>query len=162
EPEGQCARADRRARGYDRGGVLRRSALSAAAALVRQRRGRALMPGEGAAADVLALDARRLTAAVASVFACLGLARGDATIVAGRAAGVSQAAPPRRGGPPGRRGVAAAPWWGPRPPRGGGGGGGGRPAPGRPGAPPGRAGGGGGRPPPRPPPPPPPPQSDPE
>src|SRR5262249_16533334 len=61
---------------------LRRSTLSAAAVLVRQRRGRALMPAASADSEAVAIDARRLISVVADVFTAAGIAAADAQVVA--------------------------------------------------------------------------------
>src|SRR5262249_28839180 len=80
ESERPCARADAGARRNDRARNLRRSALSRAAVLVQQRRGRPLMaPGVTGA---VASDAQPLTPAVADIFTATGIAAADAQIVA--------------------------------------------------------------------------------
>src|SRR5262249_11509036 len=76
------ARPHVRARGNGRDRDLRRSALSAASVLVRQRRGRPLMSQPAAAEpDIVVVDAGRLTAAVADIFIAVGIAADDAKTV---------------------------------------------------------------------------------
>src|SRR5262249_48237742 len=61
---------------------LRRPALPGATFLVRQRRGRALMPAASAAGEAVAIEAQRLTSAVADILAAAGIAAAGAQGVA--------------------------------------------------------------------------------